>query len=100
MQRKSAEFDTEIEKDGTIRLPVSIVDQMDLRPGTKLQVRVSSTALSSALREREVTEEEIERIAGIQLEPREQVIKFLLSEGAATGNAPFQKRLMKHGKAH
>lgn len=95
MYRKSAEFEAEVEDGGKIHIPVPIASEMDLRPGVKLQVRVSTAALSSALKMRQVTEEEIEQIAGIQLEPREQVVKFLLSEGAATPS--FRKRLKKHG---
>ncbi|MFN0156526.1 MAG: AbrB/MazE/SpoVT family DNA-binding domain-containing protein [Bacteroidota bacterium] len=97
MHTKSVEFEARVGDDGTIRLPVPVVDLLGIQPGTKLQVRVSSTELSAALNGRQVTEEEIGRIAALQLEPREQVVKFVLSEGAAGKNSPFRLRLKKAG---
>jgi hypothetical protein len=46
------------------------------------------------LKNKGVSEEEIERISGFQLESREQVVRFLLSEGALQKKGP--KRIGKH----
>ena len=45
-------------------------------------VRLTAKALSAELKASNVSEAEIERIGSLQLESRDQVVKFLLSEGA------------------
>ena len=95
MHMKSPGFGTTVGADGTIRLPEHVLELLDITDGAKVHVTVSSMALAAALKGRRVEEEEIDRIAKIQLESREQVITFLLSEGSARGK--FRARLKKAG---
>lgn len=81
LHAKSVEFETVLGDKGGLVVPAALLKHHGLKGGTKVHVRLTEHALSSRLHRRGVTEEEIERIAGLQLEPREQVVKFLLSEG-------------------
>ena len=78
----SVEFESTISPGGTIRVPEEILRDRPWVEGSKLHVRVTAGVLSEDLKNRLVTEEEIERIGAMQLETREQVVKFLLSEGS------------------
>ncbi len=81
MERKKSdnEFEAVMGNDGTIVVPHGLAKRF---VGKKLHVRLRSEEVASELMEKNVTEEEIERIANIQLESREQVVKFLLTEGS------------------
>ena len=79
--RTSVEFDALLDESGRIVVPESLVGDLKKNPGS-LHVRVTTKAISSDMQRRGINEDEIGRISSIQLEPREQVIKFLLSEGA------------------
>jgi hypothetical protein len=48
----------------------------------RVHVRVSRSRLPARLLQRFVTDEEVDQIAEMQFEPRNQVLKFLLTEGA------------------
>jgi hypothetical protein len=86
----SIEFEAEVLPDGTIKVPVPL---RKLLAGVKeVTIRLTAGIVSNKLRRRKVTEEEIERIAGLQLEQREQVIRFLESEGTLAGSKSFAKR--------
>ncbi|MBM2841624.1 MAG: hypothetical protein HW412_2152 [Bacteroidetes bacterium] len=78
MDRKSVEFDATVDKEGRITLPGTVIKEVGKSP---IHVRLTMKSIHSDLKERSVSEDEIERIGAIQLEPREQVVKFLLSEG-------------------
>lgn len=82
-----------VRKDGTIQLPVVAVQRMGFAPGDRVSVRVSDAALSRRLLDVGVTEDEVDTIAGRQLEPRENVAKFLVAEGALGNSAAFRRRL-------
>lgn len=79
--RESVEFESAIDRKGKITIPSHIMREFGKRGG-RVHVRLTTNTISAGLREREVSEEEIERISAMQLESREQVVKFLLSEGA------------------
>jgi bifunctional DNA-binding transcriptional regulator/antitoxin component of YhaV-PrlF toxin-antitoxin module len=79
---KSFEFTANVGEHGEVVIPDSLLEDHGLRPGTRVHVRLTDHALSEQLHKRGVTEEEIQRIVALQLESREQVLKFLLSEGA------------------
>jgi hypothetical protein len=79
LDRRSVEFEATIDKAGKITLPESVVKEIGKNP---LHVRLTAKSISSELKNRSVSEDEIEHIGAIQLESREQVVKFLLSEGA------------------
>jgi len=87
--RTSVEFKGEIDDDGKIAVPASILSR--LKKGS-IHVRLSGNRVASELKARGVTEEEIQRIAATQLESRDQVVKFLLSEGALKRRSSFGSR--------
>ena len=89
---KSFEFTANIGEHGEIAIPDALLEDHGLKPGTRVHVRVTGHALSERLHKRGVTEEEIQHIAALQLESREQVVKFLLSEGALVKDAPRRRR--------
>lgn len=89
--RQSVEFESSIDGHGRITIPPLILAQLG-KASRPLRVRLTSKVISSALQRRDVNEEEIERIAALQLETREQVVRFLLSEGALRRNKALKRR--------
>lgn len=85
----SSEFDAVIDQDGKLMVPPSVTRMF---AGKKVRVRVARRELSAALAERDVTEEEIDRIGAVQFESREQVVTFLLSEGSLRDAIAFRRR--------
>lgn len=83
------EFEAEIGPEGTLRLPAHLVPQ--LPEGHRIVVRMTLGVVGS-LRERGVTESEIEEISVRQYEHRENVVAFLHGEGALHGNEQFRRR--------
>lgn len=65
-----------------MRIPASFVSSLGLAPGARVAVRVTEERLADRLRERGVTEEEVDSIAGRQLEERENILAFLGAEGS------------------
>ena len=90
-----SEFEALIDEEGNIAVPPSLLKEL---VGRKLHVRIQKREVAAALQEKGVTEDEIARLARIQIEPREQVIKFLLSEGVLKSNRAFSRRTK--GKQH
>ncbi|MBX2992272.1 MAG: hypothetical protein KF749_14055 [Bacteroidetes bacterium] len=90
MEKKSVqEFDCFLEQDGTIAVPREIAERFS---GSKLHVLLERKEISDRLKKNNVTEGEIERISALQLETREQVIKFLLSQGTLAKRASNGRR--------
>ncbi|MBI5215808.1 MAG: hypothetical protein HY960_08650 [Ignavibacteriae bacterium] len=79
-----------IEKDGVVRLPSELQGQFNT--GSHVTVRLTSGGLSSSLKKLGVTEEEIERIARLQMEERADVVRFLKTEGSLKRNREFIRR--------
>jgi bifunctional DNA-binding transcriptional regulator/antitoxin component of YhaV-PrlF toxin-antitoxin module len=82
-----------VRQDGTIELPAQAVQRMGYQPGDRVSVRVSDAALSRRLMELGVTESEVDAIAERQLEPRENVARFLAAEGALRSKSSFRRRV-------
>jgi hypothetical protein len=76
----TVEFEAQIDGEGKIAVPARLRDH--LPPGETFHVRLTGHPLSANLRKRNIQDSEIRRISDLQLESREQVIRFLLSEGA------------------
>jgi hypothetical protein len=74
------EFDAVIGADGVIRVPADILRTID--GDGRMRVRLTPVVIAEELERRNVTHEEVERIASLQLESRSQVIAFLMAEGA------------------
>lgn len=81
VHRSSVEFETILDQSGKIVVPEGVSKEFRKYSGA-IHVRLTAKAISSELKARDVSEEEIERIGSIQLESRDQVVRFLLSEGA------------------
>ena len=79
--RTSFEFETDVDEAGRITLPPDVAGALG-KPSGRIHVRLTAKAVSSELQRRDVYEDEIERIGKLQLETRQQVVKFLLTEGA------------------
>ena len=92
MKTESAEFGAKVTDSGNLVIPAGVLNRLNLRRGEKVHIRVTTSRLSSELRRRNVTEEEIERITALQLEPRENVIKFLATESSFSRKARFKSR--------
>ena len=86
------EFEAEVTEGGTLAIPGALARA--IKPGTTVTVRLTRGAVAGALRRRGVTEDEIERIAARQLEPRENVVRFLEAEGALGSSARFRRRTL------
>ncbi len=98
MSGESVEIRLKVGNDGDLVIPKDALDRLNIRQGASVHIRLSPAVLSGALRARNVTEEEIEAIAALQLEPRENVVRFLATESAMSGNKNFRKHLRRKGK--
>jgi hypothetical protein len=90
--KHSIEFEAEVDGEGTVHFSRAVSRELHLNKGARVTVRIIGGVLSKELTARNVTDEEIERIGRVQFEEREQVVKFLSSEGALSRNRPFRKR--------
>jgi hypothetical protein len=77
----SEEFEGSVDRNGMIRLPEHVHDLLKRHHIGKVHVRLRVSTVAGVLRGLGVSEEEIDRIASVQLEPQDQVVKFLLAEG-------------------
>lgn len=77
-----AEFEGRVGPDGSIVIPPSVLEALDLKSRGTVSVRLVTAGTRALLKGREVTDEEIERISSSQLEATDQVVTFLLSEGS------------------
>jgi len=73
-------FETVMAADGSVRFPPEI--SRGFRAGERIVIRVQSAPLARELAARGISDEEVQKIASRQLESRERVLRFLLSEGA------------------
>lgn len=85
------EFEIVVDENGSFSIPAGVVRR--LQRGKHYIVRMSEGKLHASLRRRGITEDEIETIAGLQLEPRENVLRFLQSEGAFARNASMLRAM-------
>lgn len=92
MKKESAEVDLKIPESGELLIPVEVLNRLNVGRGSNVHVRVTASTLSGHLKRRNVTEEEIEHIASLQLEPRENVVKFLATESVLSGDTGFKRR--------
>ena len=86
----SIEFETEVLPNGMIKVPKKITAK--LRHGSPVTIRLTQGVVSQSLRERNITESEVEKIAFLQLEQRENVLRFLRADGSLSMNRAFRKR--------
>lgn len=87
-----AEFDLMVAEDGSVVIPSEQLKRLNLNPGSNVKLHLKGQTLSEELKQHGVTDDEIERIASLQLEPIENVIRFLLTESSQSTNLEFKKR--------
>jgi hypothetical protein len=88
------EFESSLDGDGKISVPGDVLRRLGAHAGSPLRVRVMPAVIAAALGRKNVTADEVERIASLQLEPQANVISFLLTEGLlapGAGNPPRRK---------
>ena len=86
MKKQSAlGFEAHLEAGGKITVPPEVVAALGRNAGAPLYVQLTSASVEEELRSRGVTDDEVFHIARLQMEQREQVIAFLLAEGALAG---------------
>jgi len=78
----SVQFEGSVGEDGKIPVPPEFLERLQDSALAKIHVRLTANRLHGALKQRQVSEEEIEAIGKLQLESRDQVVRFLLSEGS------------------
>ena len=91
--KHSIAFEAEIDGDGRVQFSRPVAGELRLKTGAKVTVSIAGGVLSKELTAREVSNEEIERIGNVQLEDREQVVKFLLSEGSLSRSGSLRRRV-------
>ena len=91
MTKPSMEFEAYLRENGEVAIPRTVLDQLHGK-SRRVRVRITDADLSDHLRRKGVEEEEIDRIAMLQLEPRSQVITFLLTEGQLRGARKRNRR--------
>lgn len=92
MKRESAEIDLKIPDMGNLLIPAGVLNRLKVSRGDKVHIKVTTSVLSVQLKQRNVTEEEIEHIAALQIEPKENVIKCLATESRFSRNKGFKRR--------
>jgi len=80
--RHAVEFEGRVEQDGFLSVPPAMLEELELKTHDVVSVRLVTKNAAALLRGRNVSDEEIDRISSVQMESLEQVVKFLLSEGA------------------
>ena len=86
------EFESSIDGEGKIGVPGEVLRRLGAHAGSRVRVRLIPAVIAAALGRRNVTIDEVERIAALQLEPQANVISFLLAEGVlATGGGRHQR---------
>jgi hypothetical protein len=83
---KSVEFVSEIDAHGNIHVPLEALRHLERTTGGRINVRLTGHRMDSELKRRGVSGEEIDRIKKLQLESYDQVVRFLLTEGALAQN--------------
>lgn len=99
MKKESAEIDLRVPENGNLQIPSGLLNRLNVRVGGKVRVKISAGGLSARLKRLGVTDEEIEQIAELQLEPKENVVKFLMTESSLSGDGGFKQRsrLLRRG---
>ena len=91
--KHKVQFQAEVNTEGKVQFSKH-VDELRLKPGSKVTVNIFGGVMSKKLSSIGVTEMEIETIGNVQLEDREHVMQFLSSEGTLKGSM-LQQRLVR-----
>lgn len=93
MEYPAFEFEVEVGPDGAIQLPKHIREKIG--GSSSITIRLTEGIVPKHLRRKNVTEEEVEEISGVQMEQRENVIRFLQAEGALGKRRAFKALALK-----
>ncbi len=89
---RGLDFEAVIGGDGRIEVPGEVLHRLPANRPSRVRVRLMPAVLAAALERKNVTVEEVERIASVQLESQQQVISFLLAEGTLAGGGGAHHR--------
>ena len=78
--KQSMRFESRVEIDGSVIFSKKVRD-LRLKPGSKVTVKIFGGSVSSRLKTLGVSEDEIETIGEMQFEDRNNVVRFLSSQG-------------------
>ncbi len=92
MSSDSVEVELRVTDTGDVVIPNAVLNRLNVRTGSRVHVRLTARTLSARLKGRRVTESEIEQIAALQLEPRENVVRFLTTEAMFPADTSFVRR--------
>jgi hypothetical protein len=81
-----------VPSDGRLKIPKEVLKRLNIEGSRKIHLRITKGVLSDSLRRNNVTDDEIDRIATVQFEPRENVVRFLSSESKLSGSRAFRQR--------
>jgi hypothetical protein len=98
MNKDSVEMNLRIAEGGELLIPKSALHRLNVGRGSQVHVRLTPAVLTGKLKARRVTEEEIQTIAALQLEPRENVVRFLATQSAFSRNKLFLRRVREAGR--
>ena len=88
--KHSMRFESEVGEDGSVSFSKKVHD-LRLKPGTRVTVKIFAGTLSPRLKDLDVSEDEIATIGERQLEARDNVVRFLSSQGTLRGTS-FRQR--------
>jgi uncharacterized protein YlxP (DUF503 family) len=92
-RRGIVEFDVTLDERGSLTVPRELMPTLMLHGRARFRVRLTEAGLADTLKERGVTDAEVDAIAACQRESRDQALAFLLSEGAlGTRRRPAPRR--------
>ena len=86
------EFEETIHSEGTIAVPATLLRTLRSR---NVIVRLTEGSVNHALRNHGVSEDEIEHIATVQMESRDNILRFLTAEGSLARKTAFVRRSEK-----
>ncbi len=93
--KHSVTFEADVDAGGAVHFSRLIADELGVKAGARVTVRIVGGVLSRELTARNVSDEEIEQIGNVQLEDRVQVVKFLRCEGILFKDTSFKKRMKR-----
>jgi hypothetical protein len=95
----TVEFEALIDAEGKLVVPANVVAMLGNIGDGRVHVRITSGALDRRLRSKGITEDELDRIAAMQLESRDQVMKFMLTEGGWRRGTQVRRNVRRRSRS-
>ena len=86
----AVEFEATIDEEGVVHIPAAIAST--LHKGKRYTVRIIKGSIPRSLSLRGISEDDVECMAMIQLESREDILRFLHAESSLSDNRMFRRR--------